>query len=309
MIITLFGGGLGNQMFQYAFGRSISIKNNQPFKLDYHRYEDTRTDSNKGDRIFELNKFNIVGEIASMDEIENFYKYYKPNTLIRRFFVKYYGYKYKNKPFYIKPFIMEPEEHYTNASFNLLDYKFKDVYIRGFWQSEKYFKEIEDIIRKDFTLKGKQNKEYYNMLSKIENSDSISVFVRRGDFVNLPELQKTYYECPPIFFQKAIDIIANKCKNPKIFITSDDIEWVKKNISFPHPTEYLNNSKFTDIQALVLMSACKHAILSNSTFAWWGGWLNQNPNKIIVTTKKWFLNEEKNKKRIEHLIPKSWIKI
>lgn len=309
MIITLFGGGLGNQMFQYAFGRRLSIKNSQPLKLDYHRYEGVIADSNKGDRIFGLNKFNISGDIASMKEISKFYKYYKTDTLIRKFFVKFYKYLNKNKPFYAKPYIMEPGENYINFNKKILYYKYKNVYIRGFWQSEKYFKDIEKIIRHDFTLRGEQNKEYYEMLSKIKNCDSISVQVRRGDFVLNKELKKTYHECSPSYFQKAVSIIANKTNNPKIFVISDGLEWVKKNISFPYPTEYISHTGFTDNQKIMLMAACKHNVISNSTFAWWGAWLNQNPNKIIVSPRIWLNDKNKNKSYVNNLIPESWIKI
>jgi hypothetical protein len=308
MIILIFAGGLGNQMFTYALGRHLSIKNNQLLKLNYLRYADIEPDWEKGERIFTLNKFNIVGEAASKEEVGKYYKYYKPDTFARRLSVKFYDILYGGKPYYAKPYMIEPPDSYMNFDLELLNHKYKNVYIRGFFQSEKYFKDIEDTIRKDFTLKEPQNKEYYDMLSKINGSNSISVIVRRGDYLK-PEVQKVYCQCAPDYFQRSVEMIAEKVGNPKLFVLSDGLEWVKENIRFPYPVEYVSHETYTDYQKLMFMSACKHHVISNSTYAWWIAWLGINPDKMVIAPKNWLVDEKKNEKYLEHLIPEKWLQI
>lgn len=172
------------------------------------------------------------------------------------------------------------------------------------WMSEKNFLGIENIIREEFSLKKslreKFEKKNSSIIQQIKESDSVSIHIRRTDYL---DKQNTYIILKEEYYKRAIVIITEKVKNPRYFFFSDDIEWVKKN--FPHKEDsiFLSNEDYED---LTLMSLCKHNIIANSTFSWWGAWLNKNPDKIIVAPTKWLVKETGME---ESLIPQSWIKI
>lgn len=309
MITILFAGGLGNQMFMYALGRHLSIKNNLPLKLDYLRYKNIKNpDWERSERIFSLNNFNVAGETATQEDIGKFDKYYKRDTIVNRFLAACYDFKYRKRLFFEKPYVNEPLEYRYDFDERMLEYKYVEAYFRGFWQSEKYFKDIREMLYGDFTLKGKQNKNYDDMLLEIARHNSISLVVRRGDYLT-KENKKIFYECRPDFFEKGIKIISEKYTDLKIFVNSDDLDWVKKNIKLPFSTIYISQTDFTDYQKMMFMSACQHHVIANTTFAWWGAWLSRNHNKTVITSKKWLLDETDNKKYTNHIIPSSWLKI
>jgi len=172
------------------------------------------------------------------------------------------------------------------------------------WMSEKSFKEIEDVIREEFTLNKVLRKEFENknrsVVEEINNSESVSIHIRRTDYL---EKQNVCIVLKPEYYIEAINIIIQKIKNPRYFFFSDDIEWVKNNFSHLTNSVFLSNKDYED---LILMSLCKYNITANSTFSWWGAWLNKNPDKIVITPSKWFVNNQDMEK---NLIPKNWITI
>ncbi len=154
------------------------------------------------------------------------------------------------------------------------------------WMGDKKFRDIEDTIKQEFTLK----KEHWDELEKNNGSiikemneyNSVSVHIRRTDYFdkeNCIVLGQKYYEEAMGFLKKTIN-------NPKYFFFSDDMEWAKKTFSHLPDSHFLSNRDYEDI---VLMSLCKHNIIANSTFSWWSAWLNKNPNKIVITPSKWFV--------------------
>lgn len=175
----------------------------------------------------------------------------------------------------------------------------------GFWQTEKYFSSIREEILTTFTFDKKMiSLQTNNILHLIKNTNSVSIHIRRGDY-----LQKGVKEifgniCTPTYYDKAISEIKNRIDNPNFFVFSNDIEWVKENISIPSPN-YIDWNKGTDSwQDMFLMSQCKYNIIANSTFSWWGAWLNQNDNKIVIAPKR-FLNDIET----PDIFPKEWITI
>lgn len=290
----MFKGRIGNQLFQYAAARKIAYQNNTELKFDLSNMPYNNKYGVEYNNVYALKFFNIPENIATKDDIL-IMKKRGVNHYLRRIFMS----RTKRRFVWEKDCLFDPD---------LIDVKNKNMYLRGLFQSEKYFKDIEDIIRKELTLKEPQNEKYYDMLSKINNSNSVSIVIRRGDYL-LPESLKTYYQCPPDYFLKAVEMMTKKIDSPKLFIISDGMDWVQKNIKFTYPCEYIPHDEFTDYQKLMFMSACKHHIISNTTFGWWIAWLSQNPDKIIIAPKNWFVNKIKNEKYVEHLIPKSWIKI
>ncbi len=289
MTITKLTGGLGNQLFQYAFGKNVSIQNQSELKLDTMSFE-----SNK-DRDFKLNLFNIDYKIADNKETE---KFIKPNKVARKLFIVIE----KIKPLGCKKYYKEKCFNYDN---NINNLKSKNLYLEGYWQSEKYFKNIEDTIRKEFTLKEDLDKKYNQLLEKMKNSNSVSIHYRRTDYL-LEKNTSIYESLSEDYYQNAIKTIEEKVNNPVYFVFSDDIEWIKKNAKLPSSTIFVSDKNNKDYEEFMLMSKCKHNVIANSSFSWWSAWLNNNPEKIVIAPKNWFVDKNTN---TNDLIPDNWIRV
>ena len=272
MIVARLQYGLGNQLFQYAFGRYLAHKNNTELKLDITAFEDGKGPQH---RRYRLKFFNIRENFATEQDLKNC-------TLIT-----------ENRPQYSGEF----QEEYLNYPNN--------IFIQGWWQSEKYFSEIENIIRQEFTLKNPLEKNSSYWEHKILSADCpVSLHIRRGDytsydfryFMGLPSLEyyKTCLEELKKFFPKMT-----------VFVFSDDLNWVKNNLKFNFTFEFVEGCE-NDFEELYLMSLCKHNIIANSSFAWWGAWLNKNPDKKVVAPSPWFWHDSWGGNT---LLPQSWTTI
>lgn len=286
MIISKITGGLGNQMFQYAIAKSIAKKRNDEFKLDISFYPKQTL------RKYELNQFNIEENIANNDEITRLAG--NENT----------WFKVKRKlgfnPKRPKSYFSEKETTFFDGEV----YSYEDnIYLDGYWQNEEYFKDIRDEILKDFTLKGDIAKEAKRYLSDIQNSQSVSLHVRRGDYVQNAHTNSVHGTCDLEYYQKAIKHIEQNVENPNFYIFSDDIAWCKENFEFLENKVFVDDTKsaFDDLE---LMKNCKHNIIANSTFSWWGAWLNESENKIVVAPKVWWASREDKNLALEE-----WFKI
>ena len=296
MIIAEITAGLGNQLFQYANAKRIAIAKKQNLKLDLKFYETW-----KNPDYFRLDKFNTNYTIANNDEI-NFFKrvIFSQHRIDIRILIKILNRKlFKNNKYHIDCKTYKYDKKKLN--------KRKNLYLSGYWGNEKYFKNIETIIRNEFTLKSGLNLENQKIQNKIRNSNSISLHIRRGDYVNNP----FFAEIPLDYYRKAIDYIESFFPNSIYFIFSDDLNWARHNIKIDNEINFVdaNNAK-TDYMDLILMSHCKHNIIANSTFSWWGAWLNENPDKIVIAPAKWY--EDKKAQRWYEkgfLVPPEWIKV
>jgi len=288
MIIVKLIGGLGNQMFQYALGRSLSLKNKEDFKLDITGFEEYKLHS------YSLGHFNINEHFATDSEIRLFKKYQRK----------------PGRKWFLRNRIMTDQDKYaTDELFYFQEriLSLNDIYLDGYWQSEKYFKKYEEIIRQDFTLKREPGGTDVKIAKKILNSNSISVHIRRGDYVSVLKNINIFGTFGPEYYKDAENIISKKIPDPHFFVFSDDSEWVKKNIIFKNKTTYVDHNDATKNYAdLWLMSLCKHHIIPNSSFGWWGAWLDRNPSKIVIAPKQWFKKPSINTKDV---IPESWIAI
>ncbi|OGH24771.1 MAG: hypothetical protein A3B47_00375 [Candidatus Levybacteria bacterium RIFCSPLOWO2_01_FULL_39_24] len=268
MIIVNLTGGLGNQMFQYAFGKAIAIKHKTSLKLHF-----TNALFNT-QRSYELDVFNISADIATAENLRKLG--IMQNNIINRLLYlldERYGIQF-NKHIVTQGYPYNFNPSYLSAK--------NDSYIQGYWADERYFKEIEDIIRKEFTPKKRLDERNQKILSLIQTSTSVSIHVRRGDYITnkanvLKFIGLNYY-------LNSINEIKKLIPNPVFFVFSDDIPWCKNNLK-----QILNKAYFIDYNKgkesykdIVLMGTCKHNIIANSTFSWWGGWLNQNINKICI---------------------------
>jgi len=257
MVTVKITGGLGNQMFQYTIAKSIAIKNNDNFSLDISFYPKQTL------RKYELNFFNIEENVA------------KPESIFS---------KIKRKlGFAPKEYYMEKEV----AVFDKEVFNYKDnIILDGYWQNENYFKDIRAEILKDFTLKKDISKEANNYLKKIRNNNSVSLHIRRGDYLN-SGTNEVHGICDINYYKRAIKYIDIKVNNPIYYIFSDDITWCKENFDFLENKTFVDDTKsaFDDLE---LMKNCKHNIIANSTFSWWGAWLNENIEKIVISPTIWW---------------------
>ena len=295
MVIVQLIGGLGNQMFQYAAARRVAYKNKIPLKLDISGF-DTMKGITK--RRYELSVFNIEEKFATEDEIASL-RGSDPGRL-GRFIYRISGGLISNAK---KSYIRQKGMGFDPAILGLSG----EVYMEGWWQSDKYFNDIENIIRKDFTIKIAPDPDNKKMADSIQEKEAVSIHIRRGDYVANPEANRFHGVCPLEYYSAALEVICKNVKNPYFFIFSDEPRWAKDNLKLQYPAVYIDhNGPEKGYEDLRLMSLCKHHIIANSVFSWWGAWLSANPGKIIIAPKRWFSNPNIDTK---DLIPNSWHRI
>lgn len=269
-------GGMGNQMFQYSFGKFLSEKYNLPLKIDLSFLKNRNMGSNFVYRDYDLDLFNIEND-------------FDINPTKQRYLVS------------------EPNFQFSQQTIDSIRDIDGHFYIDGYWQSYKYFQSIEREIKNHFKLKNpiesSGNKKMIDMMDRIKNENSVLINIRRTDYLNTDFHGVLSVE----YVMKGVDYIKNKVDNPHYFIFSDDIEWCIDNIKLDNMTIVDHSYKGDRFGwYLELMKSCKHFIIPNSTFAWWAAWLNDDNSKIVLAPKKWFNDSSIN---TEDLIPEKWIRI
>jgi hypothetical protein len=294
MIIVKLIGGLGNQMFQYAAGRYLAWLHKTELLMDTS-YLDKEPNGAYTKRKLELDVFNIDLKMATKAEVERFK--IESSTKYSRTFQR------KLPILFTNLYVAESGTAYHKE---FLSYP-KNTYLDGFWQSESYFKPIESVLVNDFVLKDPLNRENKDWLKKMENCESVSLHVRRGDYVSNADAQSHHGSCDIDYYQKAIEYIKAKHKAIEIFIFSDDLEWCKVNLRIKEPLHFVDANQKQNLHLdMFLMSHCKHNIIANSSFSWWAAWLNRNGHKIVIAPLKWFSNPAI---KTFDLIPKEWIRL
>lgn len=288
MIIMNIIGGLGNQLFQYALGRTLSILHHVEFKIDNLGFVNYMYG-------YGLHSFNIHGSIATKQEIMDF----KGRNPIHRQYIKW---KNAQRPYYQRSIIQERHFH-----FDEMMHKVSSGYLQGYWQSEKYFSVVEQEIRRDLTFRQEPDEKNKRILESIRTVNSVSLHIRRGDYVTNTTTNQVHGVMPLEYYQRAIKIISQQVDEPSFYVFSDDPQWAQDNLKLEYPVEFVaHNHGDKSYEDLRLMGNCKHNIIANSTFSWWGAWLNNNPNKLVIAPDRWFNNSPHNTK---DLIPARWIKV
>jgi hypothetical protein len=299
-MIGYIKGGLANQMFQYAFFQTVCKLNNYELFLDLSWFDNSEVEQWNIDSkkiktcCFQINVFESNHNIFNMhDTTYLFHKRYPgyKNFILR----KIYNQIEKLKPYHKKVFISQKSKLYDEK---LLKIK-SNSHVTGFFQHHQYLDLNRNAILKCFQLKKEsQNKNFLDLKNRFVNCKSISVHVRRGDYVGLN------HACSENYFNSAIQYIMSKVKNAEFFIFSDDIDWCKTHLSFQSAPNFIDDKyDLEDYHELMLMKYCKHNVISNSSFSWWGAWLNENPNKIVIYPDK--IKETLNK----DLCVESWIEL
>lgn len=292
MIIVRITDGLGNQMFQYALGRKLAYLHSTELKLDTNWYQGKGEYQQK--RNYSLDCFNIQASIATQKDLDFFFQrnlLHSVNSKVRKVF---------NLPAYK---LIKNQQGFTVDS-NVFQCP-KNTYLKGYWQTEKYFADIRKIILKDFSLKGEINPFCHNFIEEIKNRNSIAIHIRRGDYVSDSKLNCIHGVCSLEYYQTSIQHIKTQINQPHFFIFSDDPQWVKDNLLIEDKTTFVSGNNLADYEDLYLMSLCQHNIIANSSFSWWAAWLNQNPDKIVCTPQQWFAVKSRN---TQDLIPENWLK-
>lgn len=297
MIIVKLMGGMGNQMFQYAFGLYLSRKNNTPLKLDLNFLLDRSPKKNFVYRDFDLGVFSVSEtNLASLKDVA----YYSgerssgfSDLLVR-------AKRKLSKPLHLLDYSMDFIPSYKELSGNL--------YLEGYFQSFRYFIDIEPEIRKEFRFADPVLDSSKELMNKIFSCESVCLNVRRADFVDENIGSNVQGFVGTEYYLRALEKLKEKIKTPELFVFSDDVVWCKENLRFDVPVHFVDHShkgvKFSNY--LQLMTLCKHYIIPNSTFAWWAAWLNVSPSKIVVCPKKWFSDDTKD---TSDLTPETWIRI
>jgi hypothetical protein len=290
MIIVRLTGGLGNQMFQYAAGRRLAHHHNTDLFLDASGFPYYPL------RKYELDLFKINAKIATLDLLKQIPISRKDAIRIR--IRQLYA---QDKEFrYVKEDGLDFHEEILSLPDN--------CYLDGFWQSEKYFLEIADIIRREFLFVNFPSIINQDLISRIVSCNSVSMHIRRGDYVFDPGTMKIHGVLDREYYTKSLKIIEEYVKDPQIFVFSDDIVWAKNNIKTHLPLHFIDfNRMENNFEDLRLMIQCKHHIIANSSFSWWGAWLSKKNYNVIIAPIKWFSDKEWNNRQT--IVPDTWIKI
>lgn len=298
MICIQISGGLGNQMFQYACGRVLAFKHQSSLILDLSPLKKNVESSRTTSRSFELvNVFEININEAKVEDL-------KRSKPILYKIANVLAFKLGFKGIQMSKYFIENKFSY-NSKIRKVG---KDCFLSGYWQSPKYFDSIESLIRNDFTFQKKLDDKNLEIESLIKNTNSVSLHIRRTDFQNMIH-NNTHGFCSLDYYDKAVKFISVKLMDPHFFVFSDDINWAKENLKLPYQLTFVSGNNgdksYIDMQ---LMSVCKHNIIANSSFSWWGAWLNSNASKIVIAPKNWFFNEILNA-QTNDLIPEEWIRM
>ena len=280
-VVVRLTGGLGNQLFQYALGRSTEI--NCGADVSYN----TSAIALKNGRRFMLDLFNT--KVATTEEPS-------PQTLAERFLSALAG----------KTHIREKHLEYIPSLFSRIK-RGGTFYLEGEWRTEKYFRDIREQLLSEISLKNPYSESAQAFSEAIAATTSVALHIRRGDYVTNPGANAVHGTCSLDYYKAAILTMQNKVAEPHFFVFSDDIAWVKENLELdPARTTYISGNGLQDEEELLLMSECAHAVIANSTFSWWAAWLNRNPDKIIIAPKQWFVSPILHS---ENLVPSSWLQL
>jgi hypothetical protein len=290
VIVSNIIGGLGNQMFQFAAGRALALDRGQAVKLDTSGFETYKL--HQGFQLQQAFKgpFNIASESEIYARLG-----WQRAPLVQRILSRPRAARLRKDSL-----VVEPHFQYWDGIHETP----KDCYLRGYWQSEKYFRAHAAAIRADFSFQLPLAGENSLLAEKIDQVNAVSLHVRRGDYVKNPATTALHGVCSLDYYNAAVEHIFSHIDNPIFFIFSDDMPWVKQNLTIAAATHHIshNDRAYDDMH---LMSLCKHHVIANSSFSWWGAWLNASTDKIVVAPKQWFAHSGNT----DTLLPPAWVKL
>ncbi len=290
MIIVRLSGGLGNQLFQFAAGSALAHRRKTKLLLDISGFDNASPDTTK--RVYELGAFKIRAAPAGSGQIR---KLAAPRGLRRLL--------NKVTPYYRNSVYREPFFHFDPNFLRAAS----DTLLSGYWQSEKYFSDVAPAIRNELQVTAPISPTTRSLYRQIGAVNAVSIHIRRGDYVSSKKTHLVHGTCSLEYYRQALALLKEKIGEAELFIFSDDIAWTKANLVSDLPTHFVDhNDAAHAYEDLFLMSSCRHHIIANSSFSWWGAWLNGYSDKIVVAPRKWFSHSGADTK---DLLPEGWIKV
>lgn len=279
MIVLRIHGGLGNQMFQYAYGRELVHRG-------YDVVYDTSSYASDSLRDYELDVWRVEAPPAQQEALD---------LLPRRFGGKGWRVRFKGKrplkkvserPIGFHPRFLAPRDH---------------AYLTGYWQGERFFASVADEIREAFRPAGEVCQETQDVVRRIEQTDAVAVHVRRTDYLTLSFTQV----CGIDYYQRCVEELLSRHTGLEVFVFSDDLAWCEENLGFACPTHYVgHNSGPSAYEDLWLMSRCRRHVIPNSSFSWWGAWLKEDQAGEVYAPRPWFNDPKWNSSDV---VPGRWI--
>jgi hypothetical protein len=285
VIITRILGGLGNQMFQYAAGRALAIANDAELKLDLIEMGSYKL------RPFALDQFNIQAVVAQPDEVPG-----KPKRgLLRKFTSALKSDRSSCERIVENGLAFDSKVPALRGS----------LHLSGYWQSEQYFASSAAAIRSDFSLKSPLSPARQELLALIDAATApVSIHVRRGDYVTSPSANAVHGTCEPSWYHEAMRRMLDRVGDASFFVFSDEPQWARSNLQSSRPMVFIEpQNDGRDGEDMHLMAACHAQIIANSSFSWWGAWLNPRPDKHVIAPKQWFRAPDKDDRDI---VPTNW---
>ena len=290
MVVVKLYGGLGNQMFQYAAARSFAKKTQSAVGYDQEYFIFPEKFGSQWAYQLDLLKTNAKLWTPSIPP-GLFYFFYR---ILRR--LNSIGISFK-KFYFEKPFRFNTDTDQIGA----------DTFIDGYFQFEKYFHHDRAELLKEFQPRTELDEKNKSVIAQIQNVAAVSLHIRRGDYVFNQAAAQFHGTCNLDYYQRAMSMIENQVKDPVFYIFSDDLNWVKENLKLKSPAVYVEHNKgMNSYLDMFLMSHCQHNIIANSSFSWWGAWLNTNSKKIVIAPARWYLDP---KVVNDDIYPAGWIKL
>ena len=290
MIVVQLSGGLGNQMFQYATGRALAARHETQLVLDSSWIEGHGGAVSSEVRRYELGCFQLEAAVAPVEQVARLRRSALPSRrpLLREL---------------VEPPFGQPCPELLQATDN--------TYLRGYWQNLTYFEDAEPQLRHDFTFRPEVAAQSADLAREIRESPvpSVSLHVRRSDYVTDPGVRDRMGTLGPEYYSHALDALGSGIGSVRLFVFTDDPEWCRTNLRLSEHDLVLGATRAeADRWASImhLMTLCDHHVLANSSFSWWGAWLNPNPLKMVVAPKNWF-NEATYDTR--DVYPDGWVKL
>lgn len=290
MVVTQLLGGLGNQLFQYAVGRALASKHGTVLGLDASRLRESRL------RRYVLRHFNIRAQELSEDELRalglNRAANGRFSRVMRRLFCRPRLRTVREESFHFDPEVLDAPPH---------------CYLEGYWQSPKYFAAIEAELRNDLEVRDPILGLNGELALRIAESTSVSLHVRRGDYASNPITREFHGLCDTDYYRRAQERLVDLVGPVTFYVFSDDPGWVRENLRFVGKAEIVDhNGPDRDYEDLRLMTLCRHHIIANSTFSWWGAWLSPYADKKVVAPRNWFKGAPQS---ADDLLPSDWLRV